>query len=798
MSPNTEDIRSRLVVKAVRNVRKGYEKDEADRGMYRPEIQLDLARSRLLTASYRETEDQPTVIRRAKALENILAGLEVYIQPWEKIVGNVTSTPEGLYYGIDQNWRSVKRLVTAEEGQSLLDDRGRAELAEMIEYWKGRSMSDRQQEIFSGDILKYWRYEGTFLWSHWTEGGIPNYEKIFKVGLRGLVEEAQSRLAELDRTVPVDYLDQKYFLQSVVTSLEASMAFARRYAALAWDLAAKASDPQEKTRLRTISGICSRVPEHPPQTLHEALQAFFLIHAVRYMEFTTIGIGVRFDKVFGPFYQRDLEAGRISRDEALELLQLLWVKFQELGLVYSPTLSSLYGGVASLSALTVGGVDESGRDVTNAMTYLVLDTARTMRSFEPSIALRYHDGTPRELIDKAAEVLHTGLGYPSFLNDKALIPLLRHWNVPLEEARGYSISGCVYVELPGKNIARRAMGYMMLPKCLWWALHRGVNPETGEQYGALTPDPSTFTSAGDLMDAYLEQVRFFTERLSKLENTSRDLYRRFLPRPFLSALLDGCIEQGRDSRAWAYPSPLHDFIILIGTSNVADSITAVQKVIFEDRQATLTELVEALDRNWEGYEGLRRLMIQAPKYGNDDDYADRIAAEVHHRTSAALAEFTDRFGQPCRGDGSAVSATYGLASYTPATPDGRRYGDPAADATLSPVQGVDRKGPTAVLKSASKIDTVKTYNHLLNQKLLPRALEGDMRDVFLGYLRTWGDMGISQIQFNVVDRDTLLAAQANPEEHADLIVRVAGYSAYFVDLSRGLQDSIIARTEQVF
>jgi formate C-acetyltransferase len=293
-------------------------------------------------------------------------------------------------------------------------------------------------------------------------------------------------------------------------------------------------------------------------------------------------------------------------------------------------------------------------------------------------------------------------------------------------------------------------------------------------------------------------VRFFTERLSKLENTSRSLYEKYLPRPFLSALMDGCVEKGRDSRAWAYPSMVHDFIILIGSTNVADSLTAIRKVIFEEEKATLSRLIEAMDRNWEGYEDLRQAMLRAPKYGNDDDYADEIAAEVHHRTSAVLAEFTDRFGNPCRGDGSAVSATYGLASYTPATPDGRRNGDPAADATLSPIQGADHKGPTAVLKSASKISTLLTYNHLLNQKFPPSALTGEMKDVFLGYMRAWGDMGISQIQFNVIDRETLIAAQREPEEHKDLIVRVAGYSAYFVDLSKGLQDSIIRRTEQKF
>ncbi|MBW1785836.1 MAG: hypothetical protein JRK53_04345 [Deltaproteobacteria bacterium] len=798
MVRTSDDIKSRLVVKAVRNVRRGYEADEAGRGMYRPEIKLCLQRSQLVTESYKKTEDRPMVIRRAKAFENILAKLDLFIQPWEKIVGNVTSTPEGLYYGIEQNWRSVSRLVSGQEGQSLLDDKGRAVLADMISYWKGRSMSDRQQEAFTGDILKYWKYEGTFLWSHWTEGGIPNYEKIFRVGINGLIQAARERLEEIDRAVPVDYLDQKAFLQAAVISLNAVIAYARRYARLAGDMASEATDPDDRQRLEEIAEICARVPENPPRTFKEAVQCFFIVHAARYLEFTTVGIAVRFDKVFGPYYEKDLREGRITREEALELFQLLWVKFQELGLIYSPTLTSIYGGVASLQALTLGGVDEAGRDITNDVTYLVLEAARTMRTLEPSIALRCHRGTPDELLSRAADVIGSGLGYPSLLNDEALIPLLRKWDVPLEDARDYAISGCVYVELPGRNIARRAMGYMVLAKCLWWALHRGKDPNTGRQYGARTPDPVAFADADGVMAAYLEQVRFFTERLSKLENTSRSLYEKYLPRPFLSALLDGCLERGRDSRAWAYPSMLHDFIILIGSTNVADSITAIKKVVFEEKKASMSQLLEALDRNWEGHEALRQAMIRAPKYGNDDDYADEIAAEVHHRTSAVLAEFTDRFGNPCRGDGSAVSATYGLASYTPATPDGRKDGDPAADATLSPIQGGDRKGPTAVLKSAAKIDTLRTYNHLLNQKFPPSVFRGGMRDVFVSYLRSWGELGISQVQFNVIDRETLLAAQQRPEEHQDLIVRVAGYSAYFVDLSKGLQDSIIQRTEQHF
>ncbi|MBN1574052.1 MAG: hypothetical protein JW984_12725 [Deltaproteobacteria bacterium] len=798
MESEALNLKEKLKIKAVRNVRRGYAEDESARGMYRPGITLDIQRSRLLTESYRETEDEPMVMRRAKGLYNILSKMDIYIQDWERIVGNNVSTPEGLYFPIDMNWRSVKRVVSGKEGEGLLDDAGREELGELVDYWRGRSMSDIQQNTFTGDELKYWRYEGTFMWTHWSELGIPNYEKIFRVGLKGIIEEARNRLDELDRIVPLDYVDQKEFLQAVIISLNAVIKFAHRYAELAVELLLKAKDPEDRRRLEKIQKSCLWVPENPPRNLVEALQSFFFIHVVRYIEYSTLGIGIRFDKIFGPYYERELKEGAITREEGLKLLQFLWVKFHELGLVYSPMLTAVYGGVASLQAITLGGVDENGDDVTNEMTYLVLDTAESMKTLEPSIALRYHDGTPDKLLSKTIDVIRTGIGYPSLFNDKSILPTLTGWDVPERDARDYAITGCVYLELPGKNIARRAYGGILLTKCLWWALHMGKNPDTGEQWGAPTPDPRSFKSADDLMDAYLEQVRFFFGKLNKIENTCRNLYEKYLPRPFYSALLDGCIEKGMDSRKWAYPSSVHDICIIMGPTNTADSITAIKKVVFEDKKVTMDGLIRAMDKNWEGYEEIRQLMLNAPKYGNDDDYADEIAVRVHHETARVMAEFTDRFGNPCRGDGSAVSATYGVAINTPATPDGRRDGEAFSDATLSPIQGRDRKGPTAVLKSASKIDTTKTYNHLLNQKFPPSALEGEMKEVFKSYIRTWGELGVSHVQFNVVDKETLLDAQENPGKYQDLIVRVAGYSAYFVDLSRGLQDSIISRTQQAF
>jgi len=791
-----ESLREKVVSRAVRNIKRGYTDDESQRGMFRAEIRLDLQRSRLMTESFKETEGQAMVIRRAKALANLLDKMGIFIRDHERIVGYQTSDPNGIYHPIDQNWRSVQRLVNSEAGKTLLDKAGRKELDELCAYWKGKSMSDRHQEVLPEDLKKYWTYEGTFLWTQLSELGIPDYDALFTTGLRGRIEAAQERLREIDRTVPVDYVTQKEFLEAVVIVLEAVIRLARHYAELAQAMAKEEKNEARKAELEEIARICAWVPEHPPRTFLEAVQFFFFIHLIRYVEYSTLGIGIRIDQLFGPYYERDVQEGRLTKEEALDVLQLLWIKLNELGLVYSPTVSSVYGGVASLQAVTIGGTDQDGKDVTNELTYLVLEAARQLQLIEPSIVLRLHNGTPDELYAKAVDVIKTGIGYPSLFNDEALIPLFERWGVPADDAKNYAVTGCVYIEIPGKNMMRRSVGYFVLPKCLWWALHQGVNPATGKQHGARTPDPATFRSWEDLLDAYVEQVRFFTTKMEQLERINLELCERYCPRPFYSAIVEGCIETGQEARKWVYPSMVHHFNQVIGGNNVADAIAAVRKVVFDDQLVTLPELIEIMDKNWEGRSDIRQVCLNAPKFGNDDEYADSIAEAVHRLGEEAMESVTDRYGFGNRGDGSAVSATYGLAIDTPATPDGRMDGEPFADSTLAPAPGRDKKGPTAVLNSCAKIKAIDTYNHLLNQKFLPKFLEGDLKPAFISYLKTWKELQVPHIQFNIVDKDTLVSAQEYPEKYADLIVRVAGFSAYFVDLSRGLQDHIIARTEQ--
>jgi formate C-acetyltransferase len=782
--------------KNMRNIQRGMTPDDRERSIYGEDVRLGIVRSRLITESYKMTEGEPAVLRRAKALEHILRHMPVYIEDQQLIVGNYAESANHLVHFIEQNWRSVQRVIQpGAPGETLTDEAGRKEFDELCEYWDGRSLREILSENMNEEMARYFKYEGTILWSLLSEGHVPNYEKIFEIGLKGIIKQAEERLEEITELVPYDYFEQKDFLNAAIITLNAAVDFSRRFSKKAWELAVSETDKNRKKQLLEIAETCDWTPANPPRTLREAIQCFWMIHVIMHqIEFITIGIGARMDVIFNPFYVKDLEAGRITREKALELLKDLWINFEGCSQMYSPMISGVYGGGHLLQSLVIGGVDAEGKDVTNEMSYLILETAAAVKTLQGSICLRYHDGTPKELMMKAIDVIKTGIGYPALFNDKSMIPRIESWGFSKEEARNYVIFGCVYIHLPGLNAMHQGGGYTVVPKCLWWALHQGKDPKTGKQHGAPTPDPETFTSIDDVMDAYAEQVEFFAKKRAQLDNLGKAIYRKHVPRPFSSALLDGCIERGRDGRDWS-PEAVFDHSVIVGPTNVVDSMVAMKKFVFDEKKVTIKELIEAIDNNWKGREELRLMMKnQAPKYGNDNDDVDAIAKEIHERTEIAIEESLNPFGISYKGDGSGVSATYGLAGDCEATPDGRKAGEPFADGTISPMPGADQNGPTAVLGSAATVAT--PYNQLLNQKFLPHFLEGEYKELFYSYLKTWGDMGISHIQFNIVDKDTLLDAQIHPENHTDLIVRVAGYSAYFVDLSKGLQDSIIARTEQ--
>jgi len=773
---------------------------------YRAGIKICMERPRLVTEAYKETEGEPYVLRRAKALAKYLDNMTIYIQPWERIVGNFVSSPDAIQHYPELFWRWLDKAID-NEYKTMLTDEEREELHEIHKYWRNTAVHGKEKSLLPEDVLPYWNFvsHGVYFWLHGGRTGVPNYDKLFQVGLKGIIQEAKDRLAAISSDpkfyIQADkYLPQRYFLEAAIIALEAGCRWGKRYAQKARELAQVEKDEKRKKELEQIAEVCDWVPENPPRTLHEALQCYFFITLItRVIDLQTPGLGERIDQIMYPFYKKDKEEGRITREQAQELVEYVWLKMNEFGELVPPAMGLGAGGsVVTARVTTIGGQTPDGKDATNEMSYIVLDAIKAINLSEPSVAIRLHKNTPQEFLYAVTDAIRRAPGVFSLFNDEMMIPYLTGFGIPLEDARNYSTEGCMRWIIPGKAMGFRALGGMFaLPRCLELALYQGVDKFSGKQIGARTPDPATFTSIDDLIDAYFEQVRFFVEKLVTINNFVEVLDNEYLPQPFLSALMDGCIEHGQDCRQYKYFA--NTIFQPVGQVTVVNSLAAVKKLVFEEKKVSMAELVDALKNNWEGKEDLRQMFInEAPKFGNDDDYVDLLARDIYLRTTQTIRSFKNIYGGPFMEDGTGGSTFYSGSVLTGATPDGRKDREYFNDGTISPVPGTDKKGPTAVLKSVAKVDHVRTFTHLLNQKFLPQYLEGANRDAFVAYLRTWVDLGIHHIQFNVFDRETLLDAQRNPEKYANLVVRVAGYSAYFVDLDKGLQDQIIARTEHGF
>jgi formate C-acetyltransferase len=773
---------------------------------YRAGIKICMERPRLVTESYKETEGEPYVLRRAKALANFLDNMTIYIQPWERIVGNFASTPDSIQHYPELFWRWLEKAIDA-EFEMMVTDEEREELHQIHKYWRNTAVHGKEKSLLPEEVLPYWSFvnHGAFMWLHGGRTGVPNYDKLFKVGLKGIVQEAKDRLAQIssDPSFYIQaekYLPQRYFLEAAIISLEAGIRWGKRYAQKARELASVEQDEKRKRELEDIAEVCDWVPENPPRTLHEALQCYFFITLItRVIDLQTPGLGERIDQIMYPLYKKDKEEGRITREEAQELVEYVWLKMNEFGELMPLRMGLGQGGsVVTARVTTIGGQTPEGDDATNEMSYIVLDAIKAINLAEPSVAIRLHKNTPAEYLYAITDALRQASGVFSLFNDEMMIPYLSSFGLPLEDVRNYSTEGCMRWIIPGKPMGFRALGGMFaLPRCLELALSQGIDKYSGKQIGARTPDPLTFTSIEDVIEAHLAQVRFLVEKLVTINNFVEVLDNEYLPQPFLSALMDGCIENGQDLRTYKYFA--NTIFQPIGQVTVANSLAAMKKLVFEDKRVSLAELLDALKNNWEGKEDLRQMFInEAPKFGNDDDYVDLLARDVYLRTTQTIRSFKNIYGGSFMEDGTGGSTYYSGGFLTGATPDGRKDTEWFNDGTISPAIGTDMKGPTAVLKSVAKIDHVGTFTHLFNQKFLPQYLEGANKDAFVAYLRTWVDLGIHHIQFNVFDRQMLLEAQQNPEKYANLVVRVAGYSAYFVDLAKGLQDQIIARTEQGF
>jgi pyruvate formate-lyase/glycerol dehydratase family glycyl radical enzyme len=765
----------------------------------RPEVFAE--RAILATQAYAQTEGQPILIRRARMMWHILDRVTVLIRDGELIVGCKTPAILGspLYPEVASDWveRELDTVALREEAPFHVSDETKAALrAEVFDYWRGKQVCDRIMQALPSGVQRA-TDEGVFFhyYLNRTIGHITvDYERVLKTGFLGLKAEIESELAKIDYENPGS-LKKAHLLRAMSLCCDAAVHLAERYAQEAERLASTESDPARRAELAQVADICRRVPAHPARTFHEALQSFWFVHLILNLESNAYAIGPgRFDQYLYPCYRADVDAGRLTQGQARELLACLWIKFNELTVVKEGGTAKASTTYNDFQNLNLAGQTVTGQDATNELSYLCLEVTGALRLPQPQVSALISDKTPDAFLVKACEVIRLGLGMPSMFNHDEIVQALLHKGKTLEDARRGGINGCVELVVQGKdNMA--SSGYISLPKCLELALNDGVNPSTGASLGPQTGHVRDFISFDQLMQAFRGQLAHAIRLKAAYDGIARQVYAEFCPVPFTSLLMSGCLEKGRDYHDGGaqYNLPL---MCGVGTGTLADSLAAIKKLVYDENKVSLEELATALRADFKGYERLRQMLLnRAPKWGNGDDDVDTLAHDAVEMFCDELARHRNAEGVPYAANMIPTTTHVWFGALAGATPDGRRARTPFSEG-ISPVQGMDRNGPTAVIRSMARLDHVRCCGTLLNMKFHPSALSGpEGVTKFAHLVRAYFKLGGHHMQFNVLAADTLRAAQQHPEEYRTLIVRVAGYSDYFVRLSRDLQDEIISRTE---
>ena len=761
-----------------------------------------IERARHWTESYRETEGEPPVIRSGKALAKHLEKKTIYIMPDELIVGNVAKDANSLPIWVELNQSdTVKRLMLS---PGMLDSKEWKELDGIMEYWKGRTLEETCIRRFPDEVRRHvypaedWKAMNSAVYQYPFAAPTPDLEMLFSLGLKGIMKRVEKRLEELDPLRLPSNKDleatqkQRDVLNAMLIAGGAVIRFAERYSELANGMAKKEGNPVRRAELEQIAENCVRVPAEPPETFWQALQAIWFVHIIDHcFEGPAGGLGQRFDKLLYPFYHKETGAGRLTREKAQELLEDLWVKYERQIQNLRPWNARQGAeGSSMFQNIPIGGVDEFGKDITNELSYLILDATKSARTTQPTLSIRYHSGTPYELIAKSWDVIKSGMGMPAFFNDDTMIAHLLSRGVSLKDARNYSTNGCMGVSIAGKNTHTKPIGgtYLSVAKCLDLALHNGVDILDGKQEGPKTGDPRML-SYEELFEAFRQQLEYAVKIGCLAEQVFRITQGELFQRPFSSLLYKTAMERGED--VTNYEDYGHPWMNATGAIDAADSLTAIKKLIYEDKKITWDKLIKALEADFKGYEDIRRLCLEAPKWGNDDDYVDTITKKVFDTVDSEMEKATDLRGYGHRPIYASASVFVQAGKKVAALPCGRKAREPVADGGASPEVGFGGD-PIKVARSVSKLDHVTPVRVLLNQRLATTTTAKQ----FVNFIRAWGDLGLSHSQFNVVDTATLRDAQVHPEKNPDLIVRVAGYSARFIYLSKISQDAIIARLEQ--
>ncbi len=765
------------------------------------ERQIDVERACYATESYRATEGEPMIIRRAKMLLYLVRHMSITIHADEMIVGNRSLlprmgviAPEGAVDWIDKELeilptRPQDRFnITAAQIRDLRED--------IFPYWRGQTLEDTVAARVPEDVMvavtgKAFSLNQT---DHAQGHILPDVETWLRLGIVGL----RDKVTAARKRPEVQNKAQQHYYQASLISLQAATEFITRYADLAWEQAEITDNAVRRRELRQISEICRHLAEQPARTFHEALQATWLLFVLLQIESNASSFSPgRFDQYMLPYLQQDLQSGQLTLDEAQELLEYLWLKFNEIVLLRSSSSARYFAGFPIGFNLLVGGQLADGADATNLLSYMCLRAQADLGLTQPNLSLRIHQNSPAEFLQAASYIISKGSGMPQVFNDEVIIPGQLNRGIAPADAMNYAVVGCVELSTPGKSLGWSDASMFNLTRVLELTLFGGRDPYSSEQIGPETPPLNEMQFFTDLETAYEQQLAHYIKLMVKGCNVVDRIHAEIYPSPFLSLVIKDCIEQGLDVTAGG---ARYNFSGVQGVqiANVADSLTAVKQAVFDEQWLPAEELLIALRHDFAGQEALRqRLINRVPKYGNDDDRVDQHAQKWGDHYSKLVEQYPTIRGGVYQPGFYTVSAHVPMGANVGATPDGRFAGTPLADGGLSPTAGRDKRGATAALNSVSKLNLKLASNGtLLNMKFLPLFFEGDTAlKKFTLLLRGFCQLHIPHVQFNVVSAAVLHQAQANPEAYRSLVVRVAGYSAYFTELDKELQDEIIRRTE---
>lgn len=764
---------------------------------------ISVQRAITFTESHKKTEGEAVIIRRAKAFCEVCQTIPVTIFDQELIVGSIGEFRRNGIVCPEYSWQWVEKEMNTFESRTqdpyVIDEAAKETLRkDVFPYWKGKSLEEtflsRLDKKTAKLLIDTGIIDNDSKWRSAVGEVTADYQDvIFKKGFGGLRKDASAKLAELEPT-SAENIEKIEFYQSAVLVCEGIVCLARRYAKKALELAEIEENAVRKAELLAIAEICENVPEKPPTTFAEAIQTVWFTQIGSILSENSLALNLgRFDQYMYPYYEADLKAGKITAEKAQELIEALWIKLSEWVWAISSNTAKFFAGYNSFQNLTVGGRRRDGRDGTNAISYMCLKASENVKTHQPGLSVRIHPDCPPEFLMAVCKLIRVGTGFPAVHNDRVGSEMLMAAGLSPEDARDWSNCGCVVPHFRKIGEWTSAVN-INLAAAIEYILNQGKGNITGQVMGLETKLES-LKSYEDVKTAFFAQLSNLIKHSVIGSVTAQQIHAEMVPRPYLSMLVDGCMEKGKDLSRGGAKYNLGPVLTGIGVADAANSLAMIKKLVFEEKKYTLAETREALKADWVGWEAMRQDAIACPKYGNDDDYVDTIAIEITDFYHKEIVRYKDFFGSPFN------SAFMGISNYIPAgavigaTPDGRKAGSPLTEG-VSPHAGTDLTSPTAAMRSAAKINhDIHSGGTLLNIKFSPELLksERNLRNL-ASMIRAYFALGAFHVQFNVISTELLRKAQAEPENYKDLLVRVAGYSTQFVNLSRDAQEAIIERT----